>query len=219
MRVGLDPSVKRPLPAPVLRRPAPAHRHRAGARGEAANSSSATSPSPRSTCRSRRRCSTCSCELRHELGLTYLFISHDLGVVEHISDRVVIMYLGRVVEEAPTEDLFREAGPPLHAGAARRSAAHLARAAQLPSDQGRDPLPAQSAAGLPFPHPLPARLRALPPGAAGAQGDRARPPLGLPSQRRRLRLALPQSCGLRRALSSRFNQGWGGSSANPGEPT
>ena len=44
--------------------------------------------------------------LRRELGLSYLFISHDLGVVEHISDRVVILYLGRVVEVAPTEALF-----------------------------------------------------------------------------------------------------------------
>ncbi|MGV8938551.1 MAG: ABC transporter ATP-binding protein [Allorhizobium sp.] len=45
-------------------------------------------------------------DLRDELDLTYLFISHNLGVVEHISDRVVIMYLGRVVEIASTEDLF-----------------------------------------------------------------------------------------------------------------
>ncbi len=45
-------------------------------------------------------------ELRSALNLTYLFISHDLGVVEHISDRVVIMYLGRVVETGPTEELF-----------------------------------------------------------------------------------------------------------------
>jgi peptide/nickel transport system ATP-binding protein len=44
--------------------------------------------------------------LREELGLTYLFISHDLGVVRHLSDRVVIMYLGRVVEAAPTEALY-----------------------------------------------------------------------------------------------------------------
>jgi len=45
-------------------------------------------------------------ELREQLGLTYLFISHDLGVVEHLADRVVIMYLGRVVEVAPAEALF-----------------------------------------------------------------------------------------------------------------
>jgi len=45
-------------------------------------------------------------ELRESLQLTYLFISHDLGVVEHLSDRIVIMYLGRIVETARTEDLF-----------------------------------------------------------------------------------------------------------------
>jgi peptide/nickel transport system ATP-binding protein len=44
--------------------------------------------------------------LREELQLTYLFISHDLGVVELVSDRVIVMYLGRVVEEAMTEELF-----------------------------------------------------------------------------------------------------------------
>jgi peptide/nickel transport system ATP-binding protein len=44
--------------------------------------------------------------LREELALTYLFISHDLGVIRHISDRVVVMYLGRVVESAPTAELY-----------------------------------------------------------------------------------------------------------------
>ncbi len=51
-------------------------------------------------------------QLRRELDLTYLFISHDLGVVEHLSDRVVIMYLGRVVEEADTETVFRRPNHP-----------------------------------------------------------------------------------------------------------
>jgi peptide/nickel transport system ATP-binding protein len=51
-------------------------------------------------------------KLRRELDLTYLFISHDLGVVEHLSDRVVIMYLGRVVEEAPTDVVFARANHP-----------------------------------------------------------------------------------------------------------
>ena len=45
-------------------------------------------------------------DLRRKRGLTYLFISHDLGVVEHICDRVAIMYLGRIVEEAPAATLF-----------------------------------------------------------------------------------------------------------------
>ena len=45
-------------------------------------------------------------ELRQSLGLTYMFISHDLGVVQHLSTRVVVMYLGRVVEIGPTTDIF-----------------------------------------------------------------------------------------------------------------
>jgi peptide/nickel transport system ATP-binding protein len=51
-------------------------------------------------------------DLRRDLNLTYLFISHDLGVVEHLSDRVVIMYLGRIVEEAPAEDVFASPNHP-----------------------------------------------------------------------------------------------------------
>ncbi len=45
-------------------------------------------------------------DLQAEHGLSYLFISHDMGVVEHIADRVVVMYLGRLVEEAPAARLF-----------------------------------------------------------------------------------------------------------------
>lgn len=51
-------------------------------------------------------------DLREQHGLTYLFISHDLGVVRHISDRVAIMYLGKIVEIAGTADIFSRANHP-----------------------------------------------------------------------------------------------------------
>jgi peptide/nickel transport system ATP-binding protein len=50
--------------------------------------------------------------LRQELNLTYLFISHDLGVVSHIADRIVIMYLGRVVESGPSQEIFSQPNHP-----------------------------------------------------------------------------------------------------------
>lgn len=50
-------------------------------------------------------------ELQDRLGLTYLFISHDMSVVHHMSDRVAVMYLGRIVEEGDTEEIFAR---PLH---------------------------------------------------------------------------------------------------------
>ena len=69
-------------------------------------------------------------DLQARLGLSYLFIAHDLAVVRHISDRVAVMYLGRVVELADRDELYREPAAPLHQGAARRRAD--------PRPEGRD---------------------------------------------------------------------------------
>ena len=51
-------------------------------------------------------------DLRRERGIAYLFISHDLGVVQHIADRVAVTYLGRIVETGPTERLFARCAHP-----------------------------------------------------------------------------------------------------------
>jgi oligopeptide/dipeptide ABC transporter ATP-binding protein len=78
--------------------PAPSRRTRA--------SWCSTSRPPRSTSRWRTRVILLLGDLKRRLGMTYLFISHDLSTVRYLCDRVAVMYLGIVVEQAPAADLF-----------------------------------------------------------------------------------------------------------------
>jgi len=98
-------------------------------------------------------------DLREELGLTYLFISHDLGVVEHLSDRVVIMYLGRVVESAPVEEVFRRPNHPYTQALLAEIPSLKARHKTFTAIKGEIPSPINPPAGCHFhprcPHAMP----------------------------------------------------------------
>ena len=91
-------------------------------------------------------------DLRRELDLTYLFISHDLGVVEHLSDRVAIMYLGRVVEQAGTEEVFGHPNHPYTQALLAEVPRLDARARRFTSIKGEIPSPLNPPAGCHF-HP------------------------------------------------------------------
>lgn len=97
--------------------------------------------------------------LRQELGLMYLFISHDLGVVRHISDRVVVMYLGRVIESAPSEQLFGAPNHPYTCGLLAEAPRLDVKKKNFVAIKGEIPSPLQPPTGCHFhprcPHVLP----------------------------------------------------------------
>ncbi|MEO5618496.1 MAG: ABC transporter ATP-binding protein, partial [Candidatus Eisenbacteria bacterium] len=92
-------------------------------------------------------------DLQRQMGLTYLFVAHDLAVVKHLSDRVAVMYLGRIVELAASETLYRDPRHPY--SAALLSAIPVPEPSRRPRRivlRGDVPSPANPPAGCPF-HP------------------------------------------------------------------
>ena len=123
-------------------------------------------------------------DLQDELGLTYVIIAHDLSVIRHVSDRIAVMYLGKIVELADRELAVRGADAPVHQSAAVRGAGARPEATRL----GQRPDPAQgrravadlAAERLPVPHPVLEGDRDLQDGGAAAADHGARSPGGLP---------------------------------------
>ena len=101
-------------------------------------------------------------DMKARYGLTLIFIAHDLAVVKAVSDRVAVMYLGKLCEIGPTEQVFdAPAHPYTVAAAAGDTAARSRREAGGKRRRGRAALADRAALGLPLPHALSARPGAL----------------------------------------------------------
>ena len=118
-------------------------------------------------------------EIQAESGNTVLLVTHDIAVHANVADRLMIMYAGRIVEEAPTENIFCRTAPSLHPAPGQLAARH-----RRTVDEGQParcaPQPGQPADRLPFPPALPVCHGHMPDRSARDARGRPAPPRGLP---------------------------------------
>ena len=122
-------------------------------------------------------------QLRRELGLALILISHDLAVLAESCDRLAVMYAGRIVESGPAAEVFEHAAAPVHEAAARLAAAHRRPTRRGRSDPRRAARPGRGARGLHVPPAVPVRGGRLPGRAAAA--SRSPPGASPPATSRR----------------------------------
>ena len=113
-------------------------------------------------------------ELRAELGISMLFVSHNLAIVRYVSDTLAVMYLGRIVEVGPTEAVVAEPQHPVHAGVARRGAAARRRAGSSATSSSATRPTRTTRRRLSLPSALPDRARRSYPSVRSASSGSAR---------------------------------------------
>ncbi len=149
-------------------------------------------------------------DMKQRYGLTLVFIAHDLAVVKNVSDRVAVMYLGKLCEVAPPDELYARPAHPYTAALLTLDPGGRPDGAAARGDHARrrDPVAGRTTERLPVPHPLrpgPGHVRA---GRAEDAPDRPRPLRGVPLPARRRREACrppssPRRLPTRRADSCR----------------
>ena len=128
-------------------------------------------------------------ELQHEFDLTYLLIAHDLSVVEHLSDRVLVMYLSRIVESADADAIYQQPRHPYTEALLAAIPVADPRSRRRRAGLKPPPGPLRAAPRLLLPHPPPLRRAPLPRRGAGAgagiapHGERLAAPGILPCRR------------------------------------